>query len=131
VSWISILAVAVGGAIGSVARYLVAVGSARLFGFTFPWGTLIVNVFGSFILGALAGAFALKWDASQATRIMLTVGFCGGFTTFSTFSLDFIHLVERGAWGAGVFYGLASVVLSIVSLLGGLYLMRIMVQSAA
>src|SRR5215510_16348879 len=91
-----ILAVAVGGATGSVMRYLVGVGSGKLFGTNFPWGTLIINITGSFLIGAFVGLFASKWDLPQAARIFLTVGICGGYTTFSTFSLDSFYLMERG-----------------------------------
>src|ERR1700759_857680 len=91
-----ILAVAAGGALGSVARYLVGIGSGNLFGTNFPWGTLIINMTGSFLIGAFVGLFATKWDLSEASRIFLTVGICGGYTTFSTFSLDAWYLIERG-----------------------------------
>jgi CrcB protein len=80
-----IAAVALGGAIGSVARYLVGIGSGRLFGMAFPWGTLIINVTGSFLIGAFIGLFATRWDLSQTARVFLTIGICGGYTTFSTF----------------------------------------------
>src|SRR5882672_12493695 len=91
-----ILAVAAGGAIGSVARYLVGIGSTKLFGLAFPWGTLIINIAGSFLIGVFAESFALKWDLSQVGRVFLTAGICGGFTTFSAFSLDAYLLMERG-----------------------------------
>ena len=91
-----IAAVALGGAIGSVARYLVGIGSGRLFGMAFPWGTLIINVTGSFLIGTFIALFAIRWDLSQAARVFLTVGICGGYTTFSTFSLDAFYLMERG-----------------------------------
>jgi fluoride exporter len=119
-----ILAVATGGAIGSVARYLVAIGSGRLFGTSFPWGTLIINVTGSFLIGAFAGLFATKWDLPQAARIFLTVGICGGYTTFSTFSLDAWYLIERGETGASLAYMVASVVLSAGAPVGALQLVR-------
>jgi CrcB protein len=90
-----ILAVAVGGALAAVARYLVGIGSGKLFGTNFPWGTLIINVTGSFLIGAFVGLFAAKWDVSQTTRVFLTVGICGGYTTFFTFSLDAYYLIER------------------------------------
>ena len=83
-----LLAVAIGGAIGSVARYLVAIGSAKAFGTAFPWGILIINVTGSALIGAFVTLFALRWNLSEAARVFLTVGICGGYTTFSTFSLD-------------------------------------------
>jgi CrcB protein len=105
-----VLAVAVGGAIGSVARYLVAIGSGKLFGTNFPWGCMIITVTGSFLIGLLVGLFALKWDLPQAVRIFLTVGICGGYTTFSTFSLDAFYLMERGAWPSSLAYMLGSVV---------------------
>ena len=113
-----ILAVAVGGAFGSVARYLVAIGSGKIFGTNFPWGILIINVTGSFLIGAFVGLFATKWDLPQAVRIFLTVGICGGYTTFSTFSLDSYYLLERGQLGAALTYTIGSVVLSISGLVG-------------
>jgi len=119
-----IVAVALGGAIGSVGRYLVGIGSTQFFGLGFPWGTLIVNVLGSFLIGVFAELFALRWDLSQAGRVFLTVGFCGGFTTFSTFSLDAYLLVERGEMWLAAAYMTASVVLSVGALFAGLQLIR-------
>jgi fluoride exporter len=105
-----LLAVAVGGAIGSVARYFVAIGSGRLFGTKFSWGTLIVNVTGSFLMGLLVALFALKWELPLAVRIFLTVGICGGYTTFSTFSLDAFYLIGRGTIFADLYDGVGSIV---------------------
>jgi fluoride exporter len=123
-SWVNILAVALGGSAGSVARYLVGIAAGRLFGMSFPWGTLIINVVGSFALGALAEAFALRWDASPAVRVFLTVGICGGFTTFSTFSLDTVYLMNRGEMVLAAAYVVASVILSIGGLFAGLHGVR-------
>ena len=120
-----ILAVAVGGAIGSVARYLVAIGSGKIFGINFPWGILIINVTGSLLIGVFVGLFATKWDLPQSVRIFLTVGICGGYTTFSTFSLDSYYLMERGQVLMALAYMIGSVVLSISALVGGLYLARL------
>jgi fluoride exporter len=78
-----ILSVAAGGAIGSAARYLVGIWSGKMFGMNFPWGTLIINVTGSFLIGLFVGSFATKWNLPQAVRIFLTVGICGGYITFS------------------------------------------------
>ena len=125
-NWVFILAVAVGGAIGSVARYLVGIGSGKLFGFNFPWGTLIINIVGSMLIGAFAGMFAFKWDLPQSLRIFLTVGICGGFTTFSTFSLDTYYLIERGELAAAGFYVVSSVILSIAGLVAALHLIRVL-----
>jgi CrcB protein len=122
-----IVAVAVGGAIGSVGRYLVAIGAGRAFGTNFPWGILIINVTGSFLIGGLAGLFALKWHLPQAVRIFLTVGICGGYTTFSTFSLDVFYLMERGELVAAGIYLVASVALSVSALVAAMQLVRALV----
>jgi CrcB protein len=125
-NWQFILAVALGGSLGSVARYLVGIGSGKLFGTDFPWGTLIINVTGSFLIGAFVGLFALKWDLPQAVRIFLTVGICGGYTTFSTFSLDTFYLMERGEMVAAGAYMIGSVVLSVGTLIAAMHLVRAM-----
>ena len=119
-----ILAVAAGGALGSVARYLVGIGSTKLFGLAFPWGTLLINIVGSFLIGAFVELFALKWDLPQEARVFLTVGICGGFTTFSAFSLDAYVLIERGEWWLATAYVVGSVVLSIGALIAALHLVR-------
>ena len=90
-----VLWVALGGAIGSAARYGVNVWSGRMFGTEFPWHTLIVNVLGCFLMGVLTEMLALKLHLSHEARAFLTTGILGGFTTFSAFSLDFAYLVER------------------------------------
>jgi fluoride exporter len=94
--------VALGGALGSVARYAVSLGAARWLGAGFPWGTLLVNVAGSFAIGLLAalatsdGRPALGADA----RAFVMIGILGGFTTFSSFSLETLTLARSGALGA-------------------------------
>ena len=118
------LAVAAGGAIGTVARFFVSGVVANAFGQTFPWGTLIINVTGSFLIGAFVGLFATKWDLPQVARVFLTVGICGGYTTFSTFSLDAWYLIERGQTAASTAYMLGSVVLSVAALVAALHLIR-------
>ncbi|WP_135467246.1 fluoride efflux transporter FluC [Crenalkalicoccus roseus] len=99
-------AVAAGGALGSVARYLCSVGALALLGPAFPWGTLLVNAAGSFLIGlyaALAGPGGPLLP-SPAARHFVMAGFCGGFTTFSIFSLESLRLFEAGATGrAGVY----------------------------
>ena len=119
-----ILAVAAGGALGSVARYMVGVGSTKVFGLSFPWGTLIINIVGSFLIGVFVEMFALRWDLPQEARVFLTVGICGGFTTFSAFSLDAYVLIERGEWWLATAYVAGSVVLSIAALVAALHLVR-------
>lgn len=120
----TVLAIACGGALGSVLRHFVNEGVTRLAGTGFPWGILAVNVAGSFIMGVLVSLFAHLWQPSQAVRALLTVGILGGFTTFSTFSLDTAALLDRGDVPAATFYVGGSVVLSIMALYGGMILIR-------
>ncbi len=124
-SGLTILAVAAGGAVGAVARYLVATGATHLFGLGFPYGTLIVNVVGSFVLGCLAEAMALVWTPSRELRAFLVVGMLGAFTTFSTFSLDSVALFERREYVSAGLYVVISVVVSIAALVAGMRLMRV------
>ncbi|HEY4136387.1 MAG TPA: fluoride efflux transporter CrcB [Alphaproteobacteria bacterium] len=119
-----VAAVAVGGALGSVARYATMLWMARLFGGGFPYGTLAVNMVGGFVMGLLIEAMALAWSPSEAMRAFIAVGVLGGFTTFSTFSLDSWLLIQRGDYGLAALYIGASLLLSIGGLVAGLYLTR-------
>ena len=121
--WV-VLASAAGGTLGTIARYAVGMISLRLLGSGFPYGTLFINISGSFLIGVFAELFALRWNASQEMRAFLTVGICGGYTTFSTFSLDFSVLLGRGHLLLGLLYVFASVIVGILALYGGLYLIR-------
>src|SRR5215469_8910430 len=110
------LAVAVGGALGSVARFFVSGLVANSFGGTFPWGTLIVNVSGSFVIGFFATLTGPdgRLLVSGTVRQFVMVGICGGYTTFSSFSIQTLSLMRDGEWfdvGANV---LASVVLCLL-----------------
>ena len=118
----SLLHVALGGALGASARYLVGVGAVRLLGHGFPWATLVVNVLGSLAMGALVVLLAQK-DATRLAPLLMT-GLLGGFTTFSAFSLDAVTLYERGQVGAAVGYVAVSVVFSIGALFAGMTLMK-------
>jgi CrcB protein len=113
-----------GGGVGAALRHGVNVLSARLFGTSFPWHTLVENVTGSLVMGLLAGWFVFKTDPSQAWRLFLTTGILGGYTTFSAFSLDTVLLYERGQTGLAALYVLTSVGLSIAGLFAGLALVR-------
>ena len=119
-----ILAVAAGGAVGAVARYLVVTQVGLWFGTGFPLGTIVVNVVGSFVMGVLIETMALVWSTSQELRAFLAVGILGAFTTFSTFSMDVALLYERGALGQTAVYIAASVIFSILGLFAGLHVMR-------
>ena len=118
------LIVFVGAGIGGALRHGVNVGAVRLFGYGFPLGTLIVNVLGSFLMGLLAGYFALRPGIGQHMRLLLTTGILGGFTTFSAFSLDTALLIERHAYGAAAGYIVGSVAASISALFFGLAIFR-------
>ncbi len=120
----TLLTVAGGGALGAVARYLVFVAAGHILGAGFPYGTLIVNVVGSFAMGALTEIMALVWSASMQTRLFLVVGFLGAFTTFSTFSLDVAVLYERGRLFLCALYIGASVFCSIGALFLGMWVFR-------
>lgn len=114
-----------GGAVGAGARHLVGRASLSLFGPGYPWGTLAVNILGSFAMGVLAGLLARGMvTGGESARLLLGVGVLGGFTTFSAFSLDAVLMAERGGWIATLPYILASVIGSIVALIAGLQLVR-------
>ncbi|MBM3520468.1 MAG: fluoride efflux transporter CrcB [Alphaproteobacteria bacterium] len=120
----TVLWVALGGALGSAARYGVNVWSGRLLGDAFPWHTLIVNVAGAFAMGVIVELMALKLDLGQEARAFLTTGILGGFTTFSAFALDFATLFERKAYLAAGSYAAASVALSLLAIFAGLAIVR-------
>jgi CrcB protein len=115
-----------GAGIGGALRHGVNQACARLLGIAFPWGTLAVNVVGSFAMGLIVGWLAQHADAgwSQNLRLFLTTGVLGGFTTFSAFSLDAVALWERGGWGGASAYVLSSVLVSIGALALGLFAMQ-------
>lgn len=119
-----VLAIASGGAIGAVLRHYFGLLAMHVAGTNFPWGTLGVNIIGSFLMGVLVSLFAHYWNPSQEIRAFLTVGVLGAFTTFSTFSLDVMTLWERGAIYAAAGYVLVSVILSIAALLAGMLIIR-------
>ena len=119
------LVVFAGAGIGGALRRGVNLASERLFGLGFPYGTLIVNILGSLLMGLLAGYFAARVGIPQHVRLFLTTGVLGGFTTFSAFSLDAALLIERHAYWSATVYVLGSVILSLAALFAGLSLFRI------
>lgn len=124
-------AIAIGGALGAVARH----GSNRFVELVLqqplPISTLIVNVFGSFLIGLVAASFAHYGNPSQEMRLFLTTGFLGGLTTFSTFSLDTVTLIQRGEVLFAGLYVLGSVILSFGALLAALALVGVLAGKAA
>lgn len=118
--------VALGGALGALARYLTGVVALRVMGPGFPWGTLAVNVLGAFAMGMLVVALAQK-DATRLAPFLMT-GVLGGFTTFSAFSLDAVAMMERGQVLLAGFYVAASVVLSLGAIMMAMSLTRGVLQ---
>ncbi|SON55469.1 camphor resistance protein CrcB [Hartmannibacter diazotrophicus] len=119
-----LLLVALGGAIGATGRHLLGIAVMRLVGPGFPWGTFAANVIGSFVMGAFIELWALKFGGAQPIRLFVAVGMLGGFTTFSSFSLDAVTLYERGAMLPAAGYVLGSVVASLAALFAGLAIVR-------
>jgi fluoride exporter len=121
---VSYLLVFVGGGLGATLRHLINILCARCMGTGFPWGTFIINISGSTVMGLIAGYLAFKGDASQPWRLFLMTGILGGYTTFSAYSLDAALLYERGELWLAALYVIGSVVLSIAGLFAGLALIR-------
>jgi CrcB protein len=119
-----LLAIAVGGGLGSLARHYLSAFVYRFADGTFPWGILTVNILGGFAMGLIVELSALKLNLSPELRAFLTTGLLGGFTTFSAFSLDSALLIERGDWVGAGSYMVGSVVLSVAALFAALWLVR-------
>jgi CrcB protein len=125
IGWQSFLAVLVGGGIGSVIRYAVTIGITQRLGAGFPWWTFIINVTGSLIIGIVAELTQTRVFAGSAlVRVFLMTGVLGGYTTFSTFSLDALVLMREGDQLLAFAYVAGSVVLGIAAALGGVALVR-------
>lgn len=119
-----LFAVAAGGALGSVMRYASMSLIGRWMGAGFPWGTLFVNVVGSFVMGLLVELVAQRWSMSESVRALVFVGLLGGFTTFSTFSLDVGVMIERHQLWLAMGYVTISLVAGVLALFGGLAVVR-------
>ena len=114
------LVVFIGGGAGSVLRYAVGL---RIGAAAFPWATLAVNICGSFAIG-LFGGWSERFGWSEAVRLALTVGLCGGFTTFSTFSKESLALAQSGRWLAFAAYAIGSFVLGLAAVAAGYWLAK-------
>ncbi|MEM7069045.1 MAG: fluoride efflux transporter CrcB [Pseudomonadota bacterium] len=122
----NLLFVALGGAIGASLRHLSGMAALRLLGPGFPWGTLIVNVLGSLIMGLFIAWMVKRTGISNEIRLFVATGILGGFTTFSAFSLDVANLFEQGEMTSAAGYILASVSLSVAAVFAGLWFGRAM-----
>ena len=116
----AILLVAVGGGVGAALRHLFGVGALKLFGGGFPFGTFGVNVLGSLLMGVLVAWLARTGEGGQTLRLLFATGLLGGFTTFSSYSLDIVTLYERGMIGIAMLYAFGSLALGVAALFGGL-----------
>jgi len=118
------LLVFIGGGLGSMARYGISVFGMRLLGQGFPWPTLLINIVGSALMGLLTGWLAAQGTSPQSLRLFVATGILGGFTTFSTFSLETVLLYERGQLGLAVAYVAASVGVGVGALVLAMKLAR-------
>lgn len=121
---LQLIAIAGGGAVGALARFWVSGGVYALLGKSFPWGTLTVNVLGSFVMGFLFVLFLERLAAAPEWRAAVLVGFLGAFTTFSTFSIETLALMEQGALGKALANALVSVVVCVLACWLGAVLAR-------
>src|SRR3569623_2142756 len=120
----SLFLVMLGGAFGSGARYLTGVATLKLLGPTYPYGTLAENIVGGLAMGMLVGLFARLSVPGEIWRLLLAIGVLGGYTTFSSFSLDLANMFQRGDLAMALGYALISVIGSVTALFAGLALMR-------
>jgi CrcB protein len=121
----SLFLVMLGGAFGSGARYLTGIAMLRLFGPNYPVGTLTVNLVGGLLMGLLVGVLARLSVPGENWRLLTAVGVLGGYTTFSSFSLDVANMLQRGDLATAMGYILISVIGSIAALFAGLAVMRV------
>ncbi|MBN1988985.1 MAG: fluoride efflux transporter CrcB [Bacteroidales bacterium] len=120
----TLIFIGAGGFVGSIARYLLSQIIQQNATSSFPWGTLVVNVVGSLLIGLFYGLSERGAIGSSEVRLFLTVGLCGGFTTFSTFSNENLALLRDGQFSFFAMYAFASVVLGLVAVLGGFALTK-------
>lgn len=121
----NLLLVAIGGAVGSVARYAVATLSQGIGVSTFPLGTFVVNIVGCLLIGFLSASIGQHGGLGETVRLLLVTGFCGGFTTFSTFMSENVHLAESGEVAMMALYLGVSVALGFLAVMFGAWLCRI------
>ena len=126
IGWQPVLAVLAGGGIGSVLRYLVTFGITQWLGPGFPWWTFIINITGSFVIGVVAEVVQTRaFGGAPLLRVFLMTGVLGGYTTFSTFSLDTLQLFEERVAMLAFFYAAGSVLLGVAAAFGGVAMARV------
>lgn len=120
------IVIAIGGAFGAMSRFWINMNFDRIYPSVFPWGTFLVNLIGSFLIGVLFVLFAEKVPLVAHVRSLLMVGFLGAMTTFSTFSLDALLLLEQGHYNAAFSYVFASVVVCLAATFMGMNIARLL-----
>lgn len=121
----NILMIGAGGALGAISRHYLGQLALRTIGSGQPWGTLSVNIIGGLLMGMLVGWLAATERAdANSIRLLAAVGFLGGFTTFSAFSLEMVRMLETRAWMNAFAYAAGSVILSVGAVMVGLMIMR-------
>jgi len=123
-----LMAIGAGGALGAMGRYVMTHWVMKLAGGGFPFGTMAVNLLGSLLMGVLIELLALRYNLGPAAQAFVVTGVLGGFTTFSTFSLEAVLLIERHAYGAAALYVGGSVFLGILGLFAGLAITRVLIS---
>ena len=119
-----LLSIFLGGGVGALLRFFISEQTDRLFLSSFPFGTIVVNILGAFLMGFVVSYFADKVNISQNIKMFLTIGFLGGFTTFSTFNLDFYQLFSNGEILASLLYLIATFALTVIAFYLGLSLFK-------
>lgn len=121
----ALILVSTGGAIGSSLRYLTTLYAQKWFSATYPWGTLIANILGCLLIGALMGYFSKLSVNHQAYKLFLITGICGGYTTFSAFTLENFKLLQQGNYSTAVIYISLSVIGGLLAVLFGFAITKI------
>ena len=128
---VSYAIVFLGAGLGGALRHGTNLLGARLFGLDFPYGTVTVNILGSFLMAVLVEIFALRAGLPQSARLFLTTGLLGGYTTFSSFSLDAMSMFDRQQWALGIAYVLVTLLGGLAAFLAGMVLVRTLLGAAA
>jgi|TARA_B110000967_G_C18851889_1_gene545083 CrcB protein len=122
--WNSALLIFLGGGLGSVLRFLISQYISKKIESGIPWGTFVVNILGSLLLGAIIGFFHKMNLSSSQYVVFFTIGFCGGFTTFSTFTMENMLLLKNGDWTLVFIYSLTSVIIGVLAAFGGFWVLK-------